>query len=210
MTSRRSGFSATAVWSDPAGPLRAELLVLLHGHGGVEHDLTGIFPMLPETVVAVALRGSVPLGDRWTWFDGARQPLEVFDRSVLRVRPWVDEVWGDRPVGVLGFSQGGALALELLRLAPHRWAYAGQICGFRMPERRADSAELARRRPPTFSAVAGRDEVITIEDSREMTDWMRRHTEVSEHHYPHLGHEITDEVLQDAAAFITRQRRKTS
>jgi phospholipase/carboxylesterase len=197
-----------AVWSaSPAPRAGAELLVLLHGHGGVEDDLTPLFPMLPETTLAVALRGTVSLGDRWTWFDGHRQPLTVFDQSVEQVRAWVDEVWDDRPVGVLGFSLGGAVALELLRRAPDRFAYAGQICGFRMPGRRDDCPELAHRRPPVFSGVGERDDVISVDDTREMTEWLRRHTEVSEHRYPHLGHEIADAMLQDAASFVIHRPR---
>ena len=196
------------MWSAPhTGGAGDELLVLLHGYGGVEQDLTGIFPMLPDGVVGVALRGTVPVRDRWAWYDGYRQPLRVFDRSVQDVLAWVDEVWGgDRPVGLLGFSQGGALALELLRHEPHRFAYAGQICGFRMPGRRTDSVELERVRPPTFSAVGGRDDVIVRAESEEMSDWLRRHTAVSEHSYPELGHQITDEVLLDVVAFITDRR----
>ena len=206
VTVSRSGFSTTAQWSaPPTGRTGGELVVLLHGHGGVEQDLTGIFPMLPDRVVGVALRGTV--GDRWAWYDWYRQPLRVFDRSVQQVLAWVDEVWSDnQPVGLLGFSQGGALALELLRHVPLPFAYAGQICGFRMPGRRTDSVELQRRRPPTFCAVGGRDDVIARAESEEMTDWLRRHTAVSEHCYPHLGHEITDEVLEDAVAFITNRR----
>jgi hypothetical protein len=48
----------------------------------VEQDLTGIFPMLPHRVVGVALRGTAPVGDRWTWYDRYRQPLQDFDRSM--------------------------------------------------------------------------------------------------------------------------------
>jgi dienelactone hydrolase len=90
------------------------------------------------------------------------------------VLAWVDEMSSDdRPVGLLGFCQGGALALELLRHQPLRFAYAGQICGFRLPGPRTDSVDLQRRRPPTFSALGGRDDVIARAESTAMTDWLR-------------------------------------
>jgi predicted esterase len=66
--------------------------------------------------------------------------------------------------------------------------------------------ELERVRPPTCSPVGGRDDVIIRSESEEMSDWLRRHTAVSERYYPDLGHEITDEVLLDAVTFITDRR----
>jgi len=134
--------SSTAVWSVAADARAGRpLLVLLHGHGGVEEDLTPIFPLLPASTVAVALRGPVPLQDRWTWFDFDHQPRVVFDRSVAAVMRCIDQACPTDPVGVLGFSQGGAVALELLRLAPQRFAYVGLMSGFIMHGHRGASAD---------------------------------------------------------------------
>lgn len=197
--------SSTAVWSVAADQRAGRpLLVLFHGHGGVEDDLTPIFPLLPASTVAVAFRGIVPLGNRWTWFDVEHQPRVVFDHSVRAVMRWIDQACPVDPVGLLGFSQGGAVALDLLRLAPRRFAYVGQMSGFIMDGRRGASTELARRRPPAFSAHGGRDEVIPSRDVRATSAWLRRHTDVAEYHYPDLDHRIADDVLLDAAAFIER------
>jgi phospholipase/carboxylesterase len=199
--------SSTAVWSTSGAASTTEpLVVLLHGRGGTEDDLTSIFPMLPSSTVAVALRGCVPHADRWAWFDPEGDPAYAVDDVVDLVTQWVTHAWPAGPVGVLGFSQGGALALALLRRSPQRLAYAGQICGFHLPGRPADDAELARRRPPVFSAYGGNDDVIDRRQARRTTAWLRGHTDVDEHYYPSLGHEISDEVLGDAAAFVSRRR----
>jgi phospholipase/carboxylesterase len=191
------------VWSATSVPQPGrQLLVLLHGRGGTEDDLTSIFTMLPRSTVAVGIRGLVPHRDRWAWFDWESQPPLPVDRAADLVTSWVDRSWPTGPVGLLGFSQGGALALEMLRRSPRRFAYAGQICGFHLEGRPADDTELARHRPPVFSAFAGRDDVIDPGQVRRTTSWLRRHTDVSEHYYPHLAHEISDRVLRDAAAFV--------
>lgn len=194
----------SAVWSTTAPRPGQSLLVLLHGRGGTEDDLTSIFTMLPASTVAVALRGGVAHRDRWAWFDTDREPPFTLDEAVDAVLAWLDRAWPAGPVGVLGFSQGGAVALELLRRASQRLAYAGQICGFHLTNGPTD--DLDRRRPPVFSAYGGKDDVISPRQARRATAWLRRHTDVSEHYYAGLGHEIADRVLRDAADFVGRHQ----
>lgn len=191
------------MWSaSPGDRAGKNVLLLLHGHGGIADDLTSIFPMLAPSILTVAMRGTVPFGDRWTWIPQQHSPLAPLEASVKHVQAWADRYCPEQPVGLIGFSQGAALGVELLRLFPQRWGYAAFICGLRLPSRLTDSPLLKHTRPPTFSAVAGRDDVIGPEKSIEFNAWLNAHTDLDERHYPGLGHEITSEVLRDVAAFI--------
>lgn len=191
------------IWSVPS-PRRSDgpLLVMLHGHGGVEHDLAQGFAALPRGPVAVSLRGSVALGNRWTWFDHGRQPRSAFDAAVRGVLRWIDTLPEDRHVGLLGFSQGGAVAIQLMRLRPHRFDFAVHLSAFVMPGRVATDGELARVRPPVFSGHGALDDVIPLTDPLRNLDWLRRHTTLSERTYPRLGHTVSAEVIADAGRFI--------
>jgi phospholipase/carboxylesterase len=130
---------STAVWSVAADQRAGRpLLVLLHGHGGVEDDLTPIFPLLPASTVAVAPRGTVPLQDRWTWFDFEHQPRVVFDRSVKAVMQWIWLVQLIRSESSAS-PREGAVALKLLRRAPQGFAYVGLMSAFIMHGRRGST-----------------------------------------------------------------------
>ncbi len=65
-------------------------------------------------------RGAAGTGNRRAVTDAAR--------AVLR---WLDEAAGTAPaIGLLGFSQGAAVALQALRLAPERFAFALALSGY--------------------------------------------------------------------------------
>lgn len=101
------------IWSaatpDRSGP---PLLVMMHGHGGVEHDLAPGFAALPTGVLAVSLRGPVQLRDRWTWFDHQRHARTAFDAAARGVLAWIETLPEHKSIGLLGFSQGGAMAIH--------------------------------------------------------------------------------------------------
>jgi phospholipase/carboxylesterase len=108
---------------NPAAPL----VVALHGNGTSEHSLIEISPWLPHGPVAyVAVRAPVEHGTGYSWYlDPAELPATC--RWLL---DWLDtEGDPDRPVLLLGFREGVALAGALVLTAPERFAGAVLVYG---------------------------------------------------------------------------------
>jgi phospholipase/carboxylesterase len=105
----------------------APLVVALHGNGTSEHSMIEIAPWLPHGPVAyVAVRAPIEHGTGDSWFldDGDGRPdaagLAATSRWLL---DWlVTEGDPDRPVLLMGFRDGVALAGALMLGEPHRFA----------------------------------------------------------------------------------------
>ena len=126
------------LWSAPADERAGRpVLVLLHGYGSDERDLFGLAPFLPAEFVVAAVRAplSPPFPTPgWSWY-----PIEGLDapggdavttaaRSLI---DWLDAATpAEGTVGLLGFSQGAAVALQALRLQPDRFAFVVNLAGY--------------------------------------------------------------------------------
>lgn len=127
-----------AVASLPAngsGPV----FLLLHGWGSNEHDLPGLLDYCAPGADYASLRAPISYGPGYTWFgswDYEGVPTgESLDRQSRQageaVDAWVaDSIAPERPIVVMGFSQGGLLAGEMLRVNPKRYAAAVSFSGF--------------------------------------------------------------------------------
>lgn len=143
-----------ALW---AGPSEADsLLLLLHGRGADERDLLPLAERLGVPDRIVALRGPVPSQGGRAWAEAT--PTPDGDSAVApagdAVLDWLDRLPGTAPkrIRVLGFSQGCAVALQLLRSAPDRFERVVMLSGFVAEVGGPADAALAARRPPVFWA----------------------------------------------------------
>jgi phospholipase/carboxylesterase len=182
------------------------LLVLLHGYGSDEADLFGIAAYLPLEPVIASLRAPIPEGAGFAWFSRftniVADPLAGnADAAARAVLEWLDEQPAV-PTGLLGFSQGGALALQLLRLAPERFDYAVQLSGFVVQGAQQGDAELAERRPPVFWGRGTLDDSIPATSLDRTTEWLPQHSSLDARIYEGLGHGISPLELGDISAFI--------
>ncbi|MDN4616272.1 dienelactone hydrolase family protein [Leifsonia sp. F6_8S_P_1B] len=182
------------------------LLVLLHGYGSDEADLFGIAAYLPLEPVIASLRAPIPEGPGFAWFSRftnvAADPLAGnADAAARAVLEWLDEQ-PVVPTGLLGFSQGGALALQLLRLAPERFDYAVQLSGFVVQGSQQGDAALAERQPPVFWGRGTLDDSIPATSLDRTTDWLPQHSSLDARIYEGLGHGISPLELGDISAFI--------
>lgn len=185
------------------------LLLLLHGLGADERDLLPLAPELGLDDVVVSLRAPLPWGPGWAWTEVRDDPT----RRTGSMRPaaeavlaWLDdaaESFG-RPaeVRLLGFSQGGALALTLLRLAPDRFSAAVVLAGF-VPEEAEDDGPLAARRTPVLWGRGDADAVIPAEAIARTAAWLPAHSAPVVRVYPGLAHGISVEELEDVRSFLT-------
>ena len=196
------------IWSasmaDRAG---RPLLVLLHGYNSNEGDLFGLAPYLPLEPAIASLRAPIFTGYGNAWFplmaEGAELSIEGADAATDAIIDWLDRAApGVAAVGLLGFSQGGAMALELLRRAPDRFAFAVSLAGFALPGDRDGDERMSELAPPVFWGRGTADDVIPAASVARTQAWLPAHAEVDERIYEGLGHSVSELELADAAAFL--------
>jgi phospholipase/carboxylesterase len=185
----------SVAWSRP--PKRGDdLLLMLHGFEGTDRDLEARFPDLPSSVVMASLSAPVQQDPGHAWF---LDDYGVSD-ATNGVLEWLDTQSGFATVGVLGLSQGGAMALELLRKAPERFTYGVQLSGILLG---LDAApKLAELHPPVFSAHGELDEIVPKPDVAATNEWLARHTDLTVKDYIGMGHWISAAEATDVSAFI--------
>jgi len=184
------------------------VLLLLHGYGSDEHDLFGLVPYLPAAFVMASVRA--PLAPPWpmpgaSWYtieglDG-RDPAAI-TLAARAVLSFVQDAVGETPVGLLGFSQGGAVALQALRVDPEAVAFAVVLAGYASGGELPGDAVLAERRPPVFWGRGAADDVIPAHLIDVTAQWLPVHSELSGRVYPGLTHSISQDELDDVRAFL--------
>ncbi|MFJ6651323.1 alpha/beta hydrolase [Microbacterium sp. NPDC091313] len=201
------------LWSAPAAERDGRpLLVLLHGYGADERDLFGLTAYLPDDFVFAAVRA--PLAPPWpapgySWYpieglDG-RDPDAVTAAAAALLEWLAAEASGAAAVGLLGFSQGAAVALQALRLDAERIAFAVNLSGYVAAGELPGDAGLAERRPPVFWGRGTHDEVIPAALVAHTTEWLPAHAELSGRVYPGLTHSVSEDELADVRAFLAKR-----
>jgi len=203
---------SAALWSAAPGERGDRpLLVLLHGYGADERDLFALAPLLPPEFVVAAPRA--PLAPPWpspghSWYpiDGldGRDPALV-TAAARGVLEWVDAAASGSPVGLLGFSQGAAVALQALRLAPERIGFVVNLSGYVAPGDLPGDDDLAQRRPPVFWGRGTADDVIPEALVLHTTQWLPGRVELSGRVYPGLTHSISQPELDDVNVFLRKR-----
>lgn len=190
---------------------RLPLLVLLHGYGADEHDLFGLVPYLPEGIAVASV--AAPLAPPWpmpgrSWYaieglDGrSPEAVTVAAEALLR---WLDDAAADAPsVALLGFSQGAAVSLQALRLAPERFGSVVALSGYVAPGELPNDEALTELRPLVFWGRGTHDDVIPPELVDHTAQWLPGHSELSGRVYTGLTHSISEEELSDVHRFLTK------
>jgi phospholipase/carboxylesterase len=191
----------------------SNLLVLLHGATSNERDpFQRLVPLLPENLIVASPRGPVPDGDGYSWVSQEVRASAVIDREVAAagneiarsILGWLDALPTFQTLGVLGASQGGCVALQMLRAAPSRFAYAINLSGYSLPGSERGDLELQRSKPPVFWGRGTLDEVIPKDYVNRTSKWLVRHSTLTERTYE-IGHDISSTELRDVAAFVRAQ-----
>ena len=198
------------LWSASAADREGRpLLLLLHGYNSNEGDLFGLAPYLPLEPAIASLRAPISSDYGYAWFPrvvddetgdvgftGAEQTADAILTWLDRAAPGVTSV------GLLGFSQGAAMALELLRRAPERFAFVVNLAGFALPGERDGDERMARLAPPVFWGRGAADEVVPARMIEHTQMWLPAHTTLDERIYEGIGHSVSDRELADVSAFI--------
>lgn len=189
---------------DPSMPVA----LFLHGFGTDEGDLPGLAPLiLPPGMPWASLRAplALPTGG-FAWFPierpGDPRP-EPIERATAAVWHWTDAMLpADARVVPIGFSQGGLMAVQLLRTRPDRVARPVSLSGFALSAAQPADEALAETRPPAFWGHGDADPVITPAAVARTAAWLAGHTADAEHRYAGMGHTTTPEELADVHAFL--------
>lgn len=200
---------SAALWSAPVATLGDRpLVLLLHGRGADEHDLFSLVSRLPRDAVYLSLRAPHPLGSGWSWFlpgtPGLPDPASA-RQATAAVLALLDRVTPSGPVSVVGFSQGGAMATQLLRHAPERFASFVVLAGFSIDGGElsgAAEAVLKTVRKPVFWGRDPADPVIPADAIARTQEWLPAHSLATVREYPGVGHSISQEEIDDVAVFL--------
>jgi len=203
--------SSAVVWSVPESSLVDELatrplLVLMHGRGSHEKDLFSLAPLLPPEFALAALRAPLQLAPgSYSWFpvgEPGMPSIVAADSAVAALVAWLDSVPVATSVSLLGFSQGGAMAVHALRHAPERFAAVVNLAGFVIPgEAPADQALLTLV-PSVFWGSDPADPVIPAEAIARTAQWLPSHSTLAVRHYEGIGHSISREEITDVNKFL--------
>ena len=211
--------SDSVLWSIP-GKERAKrlpetaLVILMHGYASDERDLHDLFNHLPEQFVYASLRAPLtpppPLDRAFAWFqlgDPGNPDPDQANAAALGVLDWLDEVeelYGTpAKVGTMGFSQGGAMSIQVLRAAPERITSAVNLSGFSVSGEVSGDSTLAQIRPPVFWGRDEADPVIPASAIDRTTAWLPTHSTLTTLLYEGIRHGISGKEIDDVSRFLT-------
>jgi phospholipase/carboxylesterase len=185
------------------------VVVLLHGYGANERDLPDLMSYLPE-LPWLALRAPIDLGGQgFAWYsavDPLTPPREAIEPATVAIWDVIDRTLpDDSPLVVLGFSQGGLMATQMLRTRPERLAATVILAGFMFTGEQPGDAALTTLKPKVFYGRGANDQLITLEAVKHLNVWLQTHTRAQTKAYDGLGHSVNDAMMTDVGAYVTAQ-----
>lgn len=224
-----------ALWSRGRGMNnpRRPLFLLMHGWGSNEEDIADFFGnyvspfsdyvslRAPLTLLdprdmgnffdedAVSLAS--PTSGAYSWFHEAVPAGEDLDRDIyaaaVAIDTWVDDFIPDeREVVPLGFSQGGALAVHLLRINPERYKAVACLSGFLAPGTVGGThdgdEQLQMKSPHAFYGFGLRDDMIARHESNALAAFLEENTFLKMCEYKKLDHAVSLDECNDLRQWL--------
>lgn len=186
------------IWSDArAAADDRPMLLMLHGFYGDEFDWAAWFGLLPPGVAAASVRAPTPIGERWAWADWHTEGVGAFSASARGVHEWLDEL-PERPVAIVGWSQGGAMAVHLIRQRPERFTGAALAAGFVWELR--PHRGFAAGHPRIWYGIGDADDVISPGMVASGRRWLDAHADTTYRTFPGVSHQLTEAICGEAIA----------
>ncbi len=191
------------------------LLLLLHGFGANEDDLFSLAPYLDERFMIVSARAPITLQPMsYAWFNLGFTPQgilvnpEEVESSRRAIHKFIGEIveayqCDPNEVYLMGFSQGGMMALAVALTYPGSAAGVVSMSGRLLPQTLAQITDKdALIGLPVFMAHGARDTVLPIGHGRDARAKLSElPVDLSYHEYD-MGHEITAESLEDITDWL--------
>lgn len=156
----------------------------------------------------VAPSGESDAPEGYGWFATMMPEGDELDQAALdaalAVDDWVAEnVPAERPVVPIGFSQGAAVALHLLRVHPERYRAAVSLSGFHAPGDAPADDRLAACDVAVFHGYGRKDTVVPRFELIATAAWLDEHTYLTTKSYPGLGHALNLSEITDLCNWLT-------
>ncbi|WP_181064417.1 alpha/beta hydrolase [Pseudoclavibacter sp. AY1F1] len=214
----RGGDAETAATSE------VPLVVGLHGYGADGTDifsLTGNLPQAFRYVSVPAPHGQAEGGREWfplrfsdpatgeVAIDAdAQQGLEhganEAASAVLELLDGLGVFTSGAPVVLLGYSQGGIVAMQALRQRPGAFTGALLLSGLVAVGTVPGDAELALTRPPVFWGRGDADTVIPSLAVEHTAAWLEAHVDAEIYVEAGLGHAVSEQELPRLVTYLER------
>jgi len=190
------------------------MIVCLHGRGAEMRDLAGLAPAIDQrgyVYVCPNAPVTISIGPGYTgqaWYEPGGNPNPAaMEQALTALDGVVRDVFAQYQVApghaiLLGFSQGGAMTYRYGMLRPEMFAGLVILSGaLRNPEALLPHLPAGRDQR-IFIAHGTHDPVVPVDLSRDAVGFLEAQGyQPLYHEYP-MGHEITQEVLNDLTPWI--------
>jgi phospholipase/carboxylesterase len=185
---------------------KSPIVVLLHGYGSNMRDLPSLMDFLPG-LPWVSLQAPLDAGNGGFAWAPIRQPGNPLASDV---EPATDRIWhwidanlpSGAPLIVIGFSQGGLMATQLLRTRPERIKATVILAGFTLNGQQPSDAWLSENKPKVIYCRGLNDQVISPDAVVRTEAWLNRCTAPVIKTYAGLGHSIDERVMEDVVDYL--------
>jgi phospholipase/carboxylesterase len=184
------------------------VVLFLHGYGADEKDLPELMSFLPD-LPWYSPRAPIDLGGAYSWYqtqDLLKPTVIDLAESTAALWDWVDEYVPEQAKLILmGFSQGGLMATQLLRTRPDRISGTVILSGFMALGELKTDALLEQAKPKVIYCRGSDDQRITKEAIATLNSWLQLKTKAITKTYPALGHSVDSRVMADVASYVQGQ-----
>ncbi|PJM72434.1 esterase [Bifidobacterium primatium] len=210
-----------ALWSrgdgkaNPAKPM----FLIMHGWGSNEQEIADLMGYIAPYNDYASLRAPMSMPPQfakyapegYTWLHDSVPTGEDLDydayAAAKAVNDWVAaNVPDDREIVPLGFSQGGLVAVHLLRTNPKRYRAVVCLSGFMAPGIVAGTAPyddaLASLDIPVFFAFGDKDQVVPRNQHNALSAWLEENTYLKLKEYPKLDHAVSLTEFDDTRQWL--------
>jgi len=184
------------------------IVLFLHGYGADERDLPELMSYLPD-LPWYSPRAPIDLGGAYSWYkaeDLLKPTVVDVAESTAALLAWIDEyIPQETKLILIGFSQGGLMATQLLRTRPERISGTVILSGFMAVGELPTDSELEQTKPKVIYCRGSEDQRITKEAIATLNTWLQTKTRAMTKTYAGLGHSVDERVMRDVAQYITSQ-----
>jgi len=184
------------------------VVLFLHGYGADERDLPELMSYLPDLPWS-SPRAPIDLGGAYSWYkaeDLLKPTVADVSESTAALWAWIDEyIPKGTKLILIGFSQGGLMATQLLRTRPERISGTVILSGFVAVGELPTDSQLEQAKPKVIYCRGSEDHRITKEAIATLNTWLQTKTRAITKTYAGLGHSVDGRVMKDVAQYITSQ-----